>query len=441
MIDYSVTLNRAVAPSRSVIVRPALLGFLYLAATVIIFQFGPMRYPTEGRPMVLTFLVLCFACIWFGYHIGTGRAVSSTNLKNTNFYILVGGVLSILTLWPSADAYTGRSPFDVLAALNDQSNTYSGLAARLAETEGSRTGVVIMRMFTQPFAYAAIPLSIIFWNRGWMPKAAFFMATGSYLVFSILRGTDREVGDLIVLIGSASLVVMVRKQLGGQPRVKLPTNQMKKIGVLILALVIVTIAFDSFSSRKEGRLGSAAEFCMDASGACADYSNPLVALLPESQKFSATMATSYLTNGYYGLQLALQKPWEPMFGFGHSDALLRVYQLLSGDLTLASRSYNFRGVYNGWPSQFFWSSMVTSLANDVSFPGALILLVMLGTLWSRSWIAATYGSNDAAVVVFCLCMHTLFYFPANLQVLQTLDGYSTAVFWLIAWSASSRNRS
>jgi hypothetical protein len=46
---------------------------------------------------------------------------------------------------------------------------------------------------------------------------------------------------------------------------------------------------------------------------------------------------------------------------------------------------------------------------------------------------AVLARNDSAAIVFCLATFSVLYFPANLQILQTLEGYTTVVFWLLAW--------
>jgi hypothetical protein len=433
--EQAPTPRQAFAQRRQLLMRPAWLGFGYLAFTVFLFQFGPMVYPTEGRIWVLFFLLAALGIMCAGYIHGTKHAIPSSNFKATYAVIIGGSLLSLVALWPSAEAYTGRSPLEVMDALANQSAVYSELGEQLKATEGTRTGVILLRILTQPFGYAAIPLSIILWHRGWVPKATFAVAAGTYLVFSILRGTDREVADVLVLVGAAVLVRLARRKARGLPAPALP---LKKIGAVMLAIVAIIGALTAFSSRKEGRLGTISEFCMASSGACANYSNPLVAFLPDQQKFGATMTTTYLTNGYYGLQIALSKPWQSTFGLGHSSGLMRLYEAFSADKTLAPRTFNDRGAEDGWPASYFWSTMITSIANDVSFPGTLIFLFAFGMLWVRSWAHATVGFSDPAVVVFCLCMQTIFYFSANLQVLLTLDGYSTVVVWLVIWAMTSR---
>jgi hypothetical protein len=77
--------------------------------------------------------------------------------------------------------------------------------------------------------------------------------------------------------------------------------------------------------------------------------------------------------------------------------------------------------------------MLTSVANDTGFPGALLIMGLFAWLWGRSWIDAVVARNDSAAIVFCIATYSVIYFPANLQILQTLEGYSTVAFWIVAW--------
>lgn len=201
----------------------------------------------------------------------------------------------------------------------------------------------------------------------------------------------------------------------------------------LASVLVLAVAGSVFIERKEGRMGTISAFCFLNSGACADYTHPIVVNMNDDAKFAVSAGSAYLTNGYYGLSLALEKPFYSSWGLGHSPAIARLYATVVGDTQPALRTHNYRNGDEGWPQDFFWSTMITSIANDVSFPGAVLVMGLFGWAWGRSWIDATRARNDSAAIVFCLATFSIFYFPANLQILQTLDGYSAVLFWLSAW--------
>src|SRR5207248_3260283 len=50
----------------------------------------------------------------------------------------------------------------------------------------------------------------------------------------------------------------------------------------------------------------------------ANLNNPLVRPLPGKTRRAAVALSAYLTEGYYGLSLALDQPWVPTYGVGSS---------------------------------------------------------------------------------------------------------------------------
>ena len=77
--------------------------------------------------------------------------------------------------------------------------------------------------------------------------------------------------------------------------------------------------------------------------------------------------------------------------------------------------------------------MPTWIANDVGFPGALLVLAVVGYLWGRWWREAAAGMSDPAAVLFALATTMMVYFPANNQVFLTADGYLVLAVWTAIW--------
>jgi hypothetical protein len=203
--------------------------------------------------------------------------------------------------------------------------------------------------------------------------------------------------------------------------------------VALVGALALAVSGSVFVERKEDRMSTVNAFCFLNSGACADYAHPLIAGMNDGGRFAASMSVAYITNGYYGLSLALEKPFETSWGMGHSPAISRIYYTITGIEGVNRKTFNYRNIDEGWPEEYYWSTILTSIANDVSFPGALFVMAVFAWAWGRSWIDAVVARNDSAAIVFCLATFSVIYFPANLQILQTLEGYSTVVFWVFAW--------
>lgn len=418
---------------------PLKAGLAYLAATFLLFLFGPIDYPVKNYVLVVVYIALVCIVLSVGFRSAIRRPVRASTLRISRTIFVIGAVLAVLILIPSAYYYTGKMPWEFLSALEDQRAAYSSLSSQLAATEGQRGPIIILRALVMPFVWAVIPLGIIYWSRlGWIHRGLLFSTVLCSLIFSALRGTDREIADLLIVSGSAYAVAMARKGLERQrvPRRMAPKSSgflARRWRVALVGAVALTLSGSVFVERKEDRMSTVNAFCLLNSGACADYSHPLIAGMNDNGRFATSMATAYITNGYYGLNLALEKPFLTSWGIGHSPALVRVYDIVSGDERLTERTFHYRNIDDGWPQEYFWSTMLTSIANDVSFPGAVLLMGLFGWVWGRSWMDAVIARNDSAAIVFCLATFSVLYFPANLQILQTLEGYATVVFWVVAW--------
>jgi hypothetical protein len=203
-------------------------------------------------------------------------------------------------------------------------------------------------------------------------------------------------------------------------------------------LLFVYIAQGMFIERKEARMGSADSVCAVGTGICADLDAPMISWLDRGTQFGVSEFVMIVSQGYYGLALAMEKDFRPAWGLGHSPTLMSLFVLLTKNETLADNTYTFRNGADGWDERYYWSSLITWIANDVGFPGALAILALIGFVWGRAWRDAVLGENDRAAVMFCVLMIMLFYLPANDKVLGVFDGYTTILFWMMAWGLSLR---
>jgi len=259
------------------------------------------------------------------------------------------------------------------------------------------------------------------------------LVVATSVIFSILRGTDKELADLFVVGIAAAFVSVGRSIALGKGGTELIRRSWKLAAV---AVVFLLFAQSLFTQRKDERLGgyvSRTSVCANNSRICADLDNPLISWLPLRQRFSVTVFILSTCSGYYGLELAMEKPFDTSFGVGHSPAAVSVYEAVTGDPTLHQRTYTYRNGADGWSEEYYWSTLIAWIANDVGFAGAVFVIGLIGFMWGKWWREAAAGQSDPAAVLFALSTTMIFYLPANNQVLASYEGYTIFVVWLIIW--------
>jgi hypothetical protein len=416
---------------------PLWIGMGYLLFTYLLFYIGPYRWPVENGPMLAFVVLSSFGLIGIGYSLGLRTMPRAIAFAHPQAIFVIGAAAAVTLITPSCLIYTGHWPWELAAALADQNKTYTGMQQQLAEMTGQRGPISFARAVAAPFVFAVLPLGIIHWKQLPWPYRAMMLATvACSAIFSILRGTNRELADLIIVGLSAALVALARHC----RRHHLDLGRMIARGArfaLILVLAL-TLLFAVFSSRIAGRLADSRNICLGDSQICADFSSGAYSRLPEGITLGAAALTGYLSQGYFGVSLALDEPFRSGFGMAHSPALSSLFVMFGGDPAVVQRTYVYRIADRLWDSNSQWSTMLAWMANDVGFPGALAITLLIGLLWCRAWRDAVHGESDKAAIAFCVFMMMIFYFPANNQMTTTFDAYATLIGWVGGWLVSRR---
>jgi hypothetical protein len=412
---------------------PFRLMIAYLLSTIAIFVFGPVDWPIENWTTLIVFLSAVLGALWLGFRLGVQGAAATTELRHWKRLVVIGSIATVVLMFPAAFIYTGKMPWQIFEALQDQSEAYLELQRNLnLTTLDDRAALAVIRAAVAPLALATIPLGIIHWRKlSSVLRVLVGAAILSNIVLSILRGTDREIADLVIVGFSAFLIVVARSLIGRKATL---LSELKRRRLLIfLAVAVFAIAAALFVDRKEQRVGDVDQVCVGDTPICANYDRPLSDQLDDRAKFALSMSALYFGQGYYGLSLALAKDFQTTWGLGHSLALMSYYSAFKGNEDLYERSYTFRLRDDGWSDLGQWSTMFPWIANDVGFPGVPFVVGLLGWIWGKSWKDAVFGKNEPAAIVFVFMMLMVFYMPANNQLTQTIDVYFAVVVWMLVW--------
>ncbi len=420
---------------------PLLLVISYLMLSMLLFFAGPFDWPVKDDLSLLIFLVSVFFAIIVGYLFGIKKSRFDEKLfliKKLDWkrVFKIGITASLVIFLPATYIYSNKFPWQFLEILRDQGTAYGEMLEGLAQENTGRKVVAFVRMIYFPWMFAIVPLVVLKWREMSKSQVGFFaLFLFCQVIFSIMRGTDKEIADLMVLFCGAFLI-----KCGRLIYLKKLNLSFVKFFVFCLSIVFVLmIAFGLFSERKLSRLGSANEFCVAESAVvCADYSGPILSRLDDVNQFGIAMLAAYLSQGYYGLSIALNESFESTYGLGHSPVLISIYSNITGDDGLYERSFLYKMKDSGWDDKGVWSTMFPWIASDVGFPMTVVAMLFLSFLFSKSWVGAVKLDNDYAALVFVNLFLLFMYAPANNQLAQTADAYFGFWFWLIFWFMSKK---
>ncbi|WP_028448695.1 hypothetical protein [Chitinibacter tainanensis] len=413
---------------------PIFFVLIYFLFTVALFFWGAVSFEVVNSFDLLLFLFLVFFMVFLGYLIGVFSKAGIENELNWRFYFRVGAFAALILFFPSIYFYTNKYPWQVFEAVGNQGDVYKNMLEALVEESLGRKVVALIRLIFSPFILSVVSLAILNWCKlTKFERVLFYFFCSSQLIFSLMRGTDKEVADFLIVAFASLLIVTYRKKVSGILRI----NWQALLKLFSLCVIVLCLAFSLFLDRKLSRMGGTTEFCIMETAVCANYDGPLMSLLADNLKFGSAMFTAYVAQGYYGLSLTLHDDLDSMYGFGHSIILSNAYSLITGDDEFYKRSYLYKSIAKGWDDKAVWSTIFPWIANDVGYAFVPAVMMIFAYLLARSWCSAVFSKDDSAAIVFVFLFILFMYMPANNQLAQTADTYCAFWFWIICWLFSS----
>lgn len=423
--------------SRFLAFLPMVLGTTWILLPLLILAIAPFTLQLRNPMLTTAYIGINVAAFIVGYILATSRLAGPVAHYGAirpirrppwlHRALMSATLLSVLILPASVYVYTGKSILDI-GVIFDQNAAYISLADIIeGDDSGARKVVSLLRGLAAPLTLTAVNLATFYWQSlRSSEKICAVLVASTYILFSAFRGTDKEIGDLLVLILTGVIARLAYLHSNVKP---ITTGSLAKtagLGFLLIAVFIVV-----FVLRKSDRYGGFVAFCLYGDVACFeptgndDLSNVL--------GFGAAMFASYLGQGYYGLSLALSTNWEWTWGIGHSRPLLTLFGLIFDTQTLYEHGLmaQLRGA--GWDDRYVWSSIFPALASDLGFAGVPIFFAVIGAIYSKAWISLIKRGEAAAVVSFSLLTILVLYTPANHQLAQSFDFYFASIVWIGAF--------
>lgn len=480
--SYFTTKNeRKLSYSYSGIIRymPLLVAGGFFLVTIFLFAFGPLSWNPRNPVKLYTFLLSCFAALVIGYVFAVKKVKTADREMNLNVekYLLVGIITALLLYIPTVYVGTGKWYPDVYTGIFNTGKAYR--VAKYYSTYAPKLFFYV-RMLLAPLFSIVMPITLFYRSR--LSKRGFFLGVLVIVLnvsLSIAQGVSKQVADITMQTVLMLCILMFADN-------SRKTGWKYKLKICAIILMICATFFAYYSNAMKNRvsadivIGNSNSDLSNASteeeldeleqvldeevvdkevldSAVQGYSTFSVGeskegslwdkLIPERLKPMVQYLTSYFCHGYYGLSLATEEEFTTSYGLGFSDFfrhnILRFFGGGEAEQAVYERTYMSKIAKQGWLNGSVWSSFFIYPASDISFPGTVLLVLVIGFLFGLSWKDAVSTGNLFALVTFMNFCTMVFYFSANNQIFQTgepaLSFVVNFILWIVTRTMMCRN--
>ena len=364
---------------------PLSLWLLYSLATIFLFEFGPLQFPIESKPLLYGYLFFAHMAIIFGYYSGLKKVKYLRGLEYTDRWLnkKLINKLSLIVLIGILYSFFR----DYLAGASIQVATADAYDAREVYTSKRSGGILgyvgaILDCFRLPF------LAIItanFKNVSKFSKWVFLFLVLRILYESFVGSSRSGIMMLLVVLFFSGLASILTKQID---------VSLKKFFLIGSVSALLFLAFSSYIAiaRQTIVIEDFAQYMANNARYAFDNDNFLMPQFSGDLEFinaGILQGYFYFTHAYANLSSALNLPFNgTTFLFGHSDFLIRNLARIFGEDVLLY-SYHYQLIDLGLSASTLWISAYAWIASDVTFIGSLFVLFFFGSLFARSWIKVT----------------------------------------------------
>ncbi|MBX3119934.1 MAG: hypothetical protein KF784_12780 [Fimbriimonadaceae bacterium] len=406
---------------------PLFLLQVHLWLSLALYAFGPWHWPMRDPQKLFGFVIACHVALAAGYFAVAHCRPRALSIRWRGTTLVYWGIVASLLVLPiTCYARTGHWMPDLASAIADPGEAY--LQAHLY-TANSSNAAAYVRVLLSPLLVMLFPMAAFYWNRlsGMMRIAVVVLAIWVVLL-SIATGQRRDIADLIVTIPFICIA-------SHWARITSISRAARTIMVtLLIALIGAFLTYFTYSHISRVGANTATYAANPATQQLPDRDNPILGTIPDDARPGFLAFANYLTTGYYGLSLSLDREQKPMYGMGHSMFLTRNYERFTGDKSFAKRSLPVQiSDKDGFKYPVYWCTAYPYMINDLGTIGTVLLMFGVGVLFALTWIDTLGGKNPFAIVLFWLLAIFLFYLPATNRMLQDGEGVIAFYVWLVLY--------
>ncbi len=404
---------------------PLLLIQGYLWLSLFLYAYGPWQWPMREPDKFFTFVIACHIAIAAGYMAVAHCRPRALTLRWRGSSMVYWAIVASLAVLPlTCFARTGHWMPDLAGSLANPGEAY--LEAHLY-AEQNTNFAAYLRILLSPLLVMLFPMVAYYWSRLSAMVRVIAVVLGVWVILlSIATGQRRDIADLLITIPLVCIASNWAK-----------VSQISRASRTILLTILIAgigafLTYFAYSHVSRVGAGTAMYAVNPATHQAPDRDNPILDSVPETFQPGFLAFANYMTTGYYGLSLSLDRDERPMYGFGHSMFLTRNYERFTGDKSFIKRSLPVQiSDADGFKYPTYWCTAYPYFMNDLGPIGTVVMMFMVGVLFALSWIDVIGGKNPFSVAMFWLVIVMLVYLPATNRMLQDGEGVFAFYTWLV----------
>lgn len=378
---------------------------IWVLLTLGVYYFGPIPWEGAEHWLVGAYVLTCLTAFNIGYMalrrpelvlIPKPFFVRFLNHRALKYPIVI---LFVLLSASYIHLITGRSiflPQDYSFEFGEIYSSFIDTQQEIAASGGLARTLLLAKALLFPMAL------YLFAKEFRTNRLMVILVTFPFLASSMMRGTDKEIVDLAVLFFMMFYAYRMMNRW--------------VVGALMVAPAFLLI----FVVRRVARFGGFMPACLPETYVCFDFDGFLATQVSPVAEILYVMLANYTTQGYEGMSIAMELPFDFTWGIGHLPPLKQTFcSILS--LGCGIEDFGAKLYFVGWDTTRKWAGVYTTLANDFHWVFVPIYFLFTGLvlrLAEYRWFQL--GDASFLPTLFLVAVFFL-YSPANMQIAISLD--------------------